>query len=148
MSKFSTYTIKWRSQRYPELVLYEEEYMEMKEMFTYIKSFRDEMLNLEKWLFANPERMPKSERGWVKQVRNWMRLADRFAEQKYLDALVRGNLKSTKMSVAEAGLRLSQIMKRSQAEEARVKKSEAKKEADPVPFGDALNTIASNMSPK
>lgn len=120
-------------------MLYEEHYIDMRERYIYIKSFRDEMVALENWLIENRERWPKSARGWKRQVGNWCRLADKFAKRQYERALATGRVKDLKMNTTDAGLRLSQIIKRAGAE-----KSEEKQHADPINFGDALKLIGGN----
>ncbi len=155
-------TVKWQSRRLPGLVLYDEHYQDMRQRYIHIRSFRDEMVALENWLLENPERRPKTARGWKKQVGNWCRLADKYAKQKYERALATGKVKELKMNNVDAGLRLSQILKRaekekqkaevrgqksevgSQKSEVRGQKSEVKSHADPVGIGEALKIIGGN----
>lgn len=70
--------IKWQSKLFPKLILTEEHYQEMRKLFPNIVSFKTEMEDLEKWLWANESRRPKSH--WKTQVSNWMRIADKKAK--------------------------------------------------------------------
>ena len=98
--------IKWQSQLFPKLTLTEDHYQEMRKLFPDIESFKTEMEELERWLYANESKRPKSH--WKAQVSNWMRKANRIAREKRQQRLVRG--KERPMSHQEASKSLAEIL--------------------------------------
>lgn len=99
-------SIKWQSKLFPKLILTESHYQEMRKLFPNIESFKTEMEDLEKWLWANESKRPKSQ--WKRQVSNWMRIADKKAKNDRQRRLVKGTERP--MTHQDASKSLAEIM--------------------------------------
>ena len=104
--------MKWQSKLFPQLTLTEEHYRVMRRIYPHIESFKAAMEELEGWLYANQDRMPK--KNWKNQVNNWMRKANEIAREKHDRRLAKGE--DRPMTHRESAVRISEVLGRAGSE--------------------------------